>query len=506
MTHRLALALVATLPAALGTAHGQVIAVKTAPIADGGQFAFLPSANLGMGGLSIALPDSSLDPFINPAKGAWLKGTRVFGAPTFFSVTRKAGGGLTLPLGASISSGAWFTQLLVAMQDIDRTGNDGPVVSPLAATADSRAPQPTSDVVAPPDDDNESRGNQYVHGMLGRRLGRGFSLASSASWWRLNMVDGVELYYPVNDQVRQHGEASDIRVGVLKEFGPGHSLAAVALHNRFAMNQDVASTETLWDPTLRQFTSRARVEPNADETDTWGLHLAYLRPFADSTWHVGAILTGNVISQPRLPAYELPEVPADAGRARAYNIGAGISRSISQLMAGFEAIYEPIWSRSWVRADEPTEARDGTAIDAGTTVLENHFRFNNVIARLGLGFAVPIAGEHALAFQAGGQLRAIRYRLEQQDAIQVARVASTQGWNEWTRSWGLSYRFAGAALQYRGNLTTGASRPGFDDAGGVVFAPGIDARPCCAQTVPFGLKFDDVRTTTHQISFSIPIR
>src|SRR6478672_10663165 len=128
MTYRLALALVATLPAALVTARGQVIAVKTAPIADGGQFAFLPSANLGMGGLSIALPDSSLDPFSNPAKGAWLKGTRVFGAPTFFTVTRKAGGGLTLPLGASVSSGAWFTQFAVAMQDIDRTGNDNPVV------------------------------------------------------------------------------------------------------------------------------------------------------------------------------------------------------------------------------------------------------------------------------------------------------------------------------------------------------------------------------------------
>src|SRR6476619_4521078 len=121
MTYRLALALVATLPAALVTARGQVIAVKTAPIADGGQFAFLPSANLGMGGLSIALADSSRDPFMNPAKGARLSGMRVFGAPTFFSATRKAGSGLTLPLGTSVSSGPWFSQLVVAMQDVDRT-------------------------------------------------------------------------------------------------------------------------------------------------------------------------------------------------------------------------------------------------------------------------------------------------------------------------------------------------------------------------------------------------
>ena len=506
MAYRLALALVATLSTAQSPALGQVIAVKTAPIADGGQFAFLPSANLGMGGLSIALADSTLDPFINPATGARLHGVRVFGAPTFFSVTRKAGGGRTLPLGARLSSGAWFAQVLVAMQDIDRTGNDGPVISPVAATVDSRAPQPMSDVAPPPDDDKASRDNRHVHGMIGRRFGHGFSVASSGSWWRLNMVDGVELYYPVNDQVRQHGEASDVRIGVLKEFRGGHSVEAVALHDRFAMNQDVASTETVWDPTLRGFASRSRVAPNADQTDTWGIHLAYRQPLADSTWHIGAILTANRINQPRLPAYDLPEVPADAARAQAYNVGAGISRSSRQLVAGLEAIYEPIWRHSWVRADEPTETRDGTPIDAGSTVLENHFRFHNAIARGGFGFSVPIVGEHTLTFEAGGQLRAIRYHLEQQDTNQGARASSSQGWNEWTRSWGVSYRVAGAAVQYRGNLTTGASRPGFDGDGGIVVALPIDARPCCGQQFGFGLRFDDVRTTTHQISFSVPIR
>ena len=503
MTYRFVLVLAATVPAALNPARAQVIAVKTAPIADGGQFAFLPSANFGMGGLSIALPDSALDPFINPAAGSRFSGVRVFGAPTFFSVTRKAGGGLTLPLGASMSSGPWFTQLLVAMQDIERTGNDGAVVSPLAV--DARAPTSTTDVVVTSDDGNGSRENRYVHGMLGRRLGHGFSVASSASWWRLNAVDGVELYYPSSASVRQHGEASDVRIGVFKEFGRRHSFQAVALHNRFAMTQDVASIETLWDPTLRQFTSRSRVEPNADHTDTWGLHLAYLRPLADSTWNIGAVLTGNRITQPRLPAYDLPEVPADAGRAQAYNIGAGISRSHGPLVAGFEAIYEPIWSRSWVRADEATESRDGTVIQPGATALENDFRFHNAIARLGLAVALPIATEHALTLQAGGQLRAIRYRLEQQDVLQISRTASTQSWNEWTRSWGVSYRFAGAAVQYRGNLTTGASRPGFDEDGGAVFAT-ADSRPGFGSTIPFGLRFDDVRTTTHQISFSVPIR
>src|SRR5215212_10214349 len=94
-------------------ARAQLISVRSAPVSDGGQFAFLPSANLGLGGLSIALADSALDPFTNPAKGARLSGTRIFGAPTFFSVSRKAGGGFTLPVGASLSNGAWFSQFAV---------------------------------------------------------------------------------------------------------------------------------------------------------------------------------------------------------------------------------------------------------------------------------------------------------------------------------------------------------------------------------------------------------
>jgi hypothetical protein len=500
---RFALVLAALPSVALGRAHAQIIAVKTAPIADGGQFAFLPSANLGMGGLSIALPDSALDPFIDPAKGARLEGVRVFGQPTVYSVTRKAGGGTTLPVGISVSGGRWFTQFMVALQDVDRTGNDNAFLPPLAA-ADSRPPSSATDVV-PTDDDNPSHENRYVHGMLGRRLGRGLSVATSASWWRLNALDGVELFYPTSQRVRQHGEASDVRLGILKDFGRGHSLEAVALHNRLAMNQDVGFDETLWDPTLRTFTFRSRVVPNASETDTWGLHLAYLRPIADSAWRVGVILTGNRITQPRLPGYSLPEVPGDAGRAQAFNIGAGISRTGGPFVVGLEGLYEPIWSRSWVRADEPMDARDGTSIEAGTNVLENRFHFHNGVARLGLAAALPIAGGHALTLETGGQLRAIRYRLEQWDAVQLEQSASTQGWNEWTRSWGLSYRFAGAALQYRGNLTTGASRPGFDDDGNVV-VPTIDARPGFSSTVPFGLRFAEVRTTTHQISFSVPIR
>lgn len=505
MTYRLAFVLVVAMPVALSTTRAQVIAVKTAPIADGGQFAFLPSANLGMGGVSIAVPDSLLDPFTNPAKGARLRGTRVFGAPTFFSVTRKAGGGLTLPLGASMSSGPWFTQLVIAMQDVDRPPENAVIFPPTALSASSVA---TSDVV--PSNDRASRQNRYVNGTIGRRLAHGLSVASSLSWWRLNALDGVDLYYPTSQGVRQHGEALDARVGLLKELGRGASVEAVALHNRFAVNQDVAFIDTFWDPTLRQIIGRQRTEPNADRTDTWGLHLAYMRPLADSSWHVGAILTGNHIRQPRMPAYELPQVAADAGRAQAFDIGGGVSRSTGPYTVGLDAIYEPIWSRSWVRADDATEARDGTAIDAGSKVLDNQFRFHNAIARLGVAAAFPLSTGQTLAFETGGQLRAVRYRLEQSDAVQQSTTASTQHWNEWTRSWGMSLRFSGASVQYRGYLTTGAGRPGFDDNNGGIaiddVRPGAGTGSFAPFPGVFGLTFGKVRTTTHQISFSVPIR
>jgi hypothetical protein len=489
-------------PAAATAARAQVIAVKTAPIADAAQFAFLPSANLGMGGVSIALADSALDPFINPAKGSRLRGTQVFGSPTFFSVSRDAGGGLTVPLGFTVSNGAWFTQLVIAMQDIERGGDNDQQVFP--ATADVRPLE--SSTVLPPDNSQTTRQNRYAHATLGRRFANRLSIAANASWWSLNAVDGVELYYPTSQSVRQDGNVLDLRLGLLKEMKGGQSLEAVAVHNRFDVDQSVAFTDVFWNPNERTMTFVPRLEPNADRTDTWGLHVAYSRPLSDSTWRVGAIATANRIRQPSLPGYELPLVPADAGTAHAYNLGGGIARTSGPLTMGFDAIFEPISSRTWVTADTPMETVAGTMLDAGTRTLENQFHFTNAIARLGFAGTVPFDDDHSIRFELGGQLRAIRYHLDQRDEIRAEQSSSTQHWNEWTRSWGVSVRFAGANLHYRGNLTTGAGRPGFDDQNGNVVIDPVPVSSFNPSFVPFGPAFGDVRTTTHQISLSVPIR
>ncbi len=483
--------------AAVNAAHAQVIAVKTAPVSDGGQFAFLPSANAGMGGLSIAVDDSSLDPFVNPAKGSRLKGANMFVSPTFFSVSRQAGGGLTLPLGMSASGKTWFGQFAVAMQEIDELGpDDAPLI---AATLGTSSTFPISG------ERDRSRQNRYAHGVIGRRFANQLSVAASASWWRINAMDGVELYYPNGSLVKQRGEAADIRIGALKSLSGGRTMEVIALHNRLGVNQDVAFTEFFWDPSERGMKMIPRLEPNADRTHLWGLHLAYTQPLADSTWRVGAILTGNRVNQSSLPDYNLPLVPGDAGHANAFNIGAGITRSTGIWTVGLDAIFEPIWNNTWVRADDEALTSEGTTLTASARTLENDFRFTNALTRLGVAARLPFSSDYSLTLETGGQLHAIRYRLEQQGNLRDTQTASTQRWNEWTRSWGLTLRSVHADLRYSGRMTTGARRPGFDNGGGLVFD---SVRPLTSSFLPpvFTLPFDKVRATTHQISLSVPIR
>lgn len=72
-----------------------------------------------MGGVSIAVADTLLDPFANPATGSRLGAARVFGSPGLYSVSSDAGGGPTLPIAAFLRGGAWFGGLSPALQEVD---------------------------------------------------------------------------------------------------------------------------------------------------------------------------------------------------------------------------------------------------------------------------------------------------------------------------------------------------------------------------------------------------
>src|SRR5690348_16945748 len=151
----LALAMLA--PVALSA---QLIQIKTLPIADGDQWRIFPSANAGMADVSIALADSLLDPFVNPAKASRVTPGRngaFFGSPTFYSVSENAGGGRTIPLGGVARSGSMFAAFDVALQEIDAITPATrqffpPGIFVTDGLATSQAAQPTT----------PSRQNQYA--------------------------------------------------------------------------------------------------------------------------------------------------------------------------------------------------------------------------------------------------------------------------------------------------------------------------------------------------------
>src|SRR2546425_4898341 len=157
------------LVALAGPASAQLISIKTVPIAQGDQFDIFPSNNVGMGGVSIALADTLLDPFVNPAKGARLGAARFFSAPTIYGISQGAGGGRTLPLATIASSDVWFGGLALALQQVDASkppfdqGGGAVVATPLPSGQGAPA-LPT----LPPRPD--SYRNQNFFAIAGRRV------------------------------------------------------------------------------------------------------------------------------------------------------------------------------------------------------------------------------------------------------------------------------------------------------------------------------------------------
>src|SRR5207302_3885037 len=125
MTSRV-VSLSVVLLAVAGTASAQSIPIQTVPLVPADQFDIFPSLTLAMGGVSIAVPDTLHDPFVNPAKGARLRAARFFSAPTFYSVSHDAGAGRTLPLGIFSTAGTWYGGLALALQQVDASHPSSP--------------------------------------------------------------------------------------------------------------------------------------------------------------------------------------------------------------------------------------------------------------------------------------------------------------------------------------------------------------------------------------------
>ena len=481
------------------TAPAQLIQIKTVPVAQGDQFDIFPSRNWAMGGVSIALRDPLLDPFVNPATAARVKGGLVAGTPGMFTVSEDAGGGRTLPVSVLTHSRTWFGGLSLALQEIDGGQRFIEPVSRLGVfDASSVAPEP----VDPPS--SRTHGNQFVFGLLGTSLERlGLALGASLQWVELNAVDGVEFLYARSDAVAQFGHVVDARVGVLKEWAGDRSLEATLLHNRIAMTHDVSYSDFFWDPAQQRVVSRPRIEHNDDRTNTWGAHLEYDQPIAGTAWRAGGRLTANVASHPKIPNYEIMNIPRDPGRSHAYDIGVGFARSEEGTTFGIDAIFEPIRSHTWADAATPLPTARGDTLAAGARTVENWFRFSNAIIRLGFTEEHPVDQSDAVfALQMGLALRAIHYTLHQVDHVRRSERFMRESWREWTPTWGLRWEMPRLTIGYRGSITTGTGRPGVTNGGAFV---GLETASSVLVAPSGPVSLGNVNVVSHQLSISLPI-
>ena len=212
-------------------------------------------------------------------------------------------------------------------------------------------------------------------------------------------------------------------------------------------------------------------------------------------------MTGNWVSHPKIPNYELMNIPRDPGNSWAYNIGLGFSRSEKLSVVGIDFIYEPILSNTWADAAERIETPIGRIILPGGKTVENDFQFSNYLLRLGF----TSQENERFGIQFGLQVRSIGYKLVQNNYVQEFRRKQRERWQEWTASFGLILNLQELQVKYQGRWTTGTGQPGV--SGNATLENAGDSRGFQSIIVaPSGsLTLLDAHVITHRITVSIPI-
>ncbi|MEQ9398039.1 MAG: hypothetical protein RJQ04_02615 [Longimicrobiales bacterium] len=475
--------------AAAAPIAAQIVPVRTVPVASGDQFLLLPGQRLGMGGVELAVTDSLADPWSLPGRAVLVGGSAFLASPTMYGISRDGGAGRTLPLAAVFRGRAWAGGLAVALQQVDNGRSDQNVFI-----------DPGWWIGPPPDRLRDlSNRNLYARAFLGRRLGRGpWSAGVAASVAGLDAMDGVDLLYAGATDIRQSGSLADVRVGLHRE-GPRDRVDLTLVHNRVSMQHDVRYVEWVAVPEIDQPRLVSRLEVNEDQSRTWGGRVAWDRTLDAPGWRLGAAATVNRKTHPKIPNYEIQNIPRDPGETWAWDFGMGLSRASGPTLFAVDVVFQPIWSDTWQEADTTEVGTAGRPVPAGGRTIENDFFFTNVLLRAGFEYNAGAA-----TAQVGLEARSYDYDLRQQDNLAGTVRDARESWMEWSPTVGAAYRFDDVELRYAGRVTTGTGQPG------VALEPGAVARLEAAADfilAPSGpLTLQDARVVTHQISVRIPIR
>jgi hypothetical protein len=429
----------------------QLVTPRTVPVQQSGQFDIFPSQRASMAGVSLAIDDTLLDPFVNPAKTTRLPGVTLFTEIGGHSVTRGGGGGRTIPVGAIASRGPWSAGALLAVQSLD-----GDAVLRLRPS-------------------QERPDNTYASLLLARRMPRGISIGASAFRARLEGLDGIHAMYTGSDSVGLSGELSDVRAGAVKEWRNGQTAEVVLLHTRTSVSHDVRFPIGAWDPNTRSFSTIHQFEHHDDRTRVLGAHAEFVTRTSDSS-RFGWLATVNRLTHPKIPNYRFSNLPRDPGTTYAYNFGFGVSKVVERSAFALDVVYEPMFSHTWAEAGPNATDGNGSPIPADMRTVENRFRFSNVTFALGGSLELPALSDTLVrvAVDLGLAVSRNSYRLRQKDNLLGAMRRQQVAWTEWGPTFGLDVRTRRIQVGYRMRLgcSPGACAIAIGRGDDVVVSPG----------------------------------
>lgn len=467
-------------------AQAQNITLKTVPVPTGEQFLLFPSQALGMGSAGIAYDDHEGRPFANPA--IRLEGPdriRLFVVPTFYGEANEWVGGRTLPMAALFTGDRMHGGVALALQQVqDRRALGG---WPLAEG-------PGSSI-------REDPSNTYLFATVGGRVTDRFSTGVSAFRASLGAVDGVNMLYGRARSIEQDGTLSEVRFGFAGDLGEERTLEGTITTTRVDMVHRVGYIDWFWEgpPGQQPPVVREWEEKNEDYTISWGTRLRYTQPMGEGS-RLGLILAGTTKDHPKIPNYNVVDIPRDPGNSAVFNLGIGATQSEEGATLSMEVVFEPGRSHTWAYADTVIALPSGASLQEGDKTVDNQFRFMNW--NVGVGFEREL---ERTGWQIGMRVRQINYTLDQENFLAERRRDTRESWMEWTPSWGALLKLGDMELRYAGRFTAkgwpemqwfGFARG--DDV--MVSSPGVDF--VVGPTGPVNIP--SYRVTTHRITASVP--